>query len=110
LTTNLLARIEVTGGTHAIDETLEKSRLLKRIQVGDRVAGSSRHHLTASGERTIGISMKSAIEAAPFDVTKTFTKRVLKIQQFGWCARFHMRGRALGVKLMKIALLDRCQS
>jgi hypothetical protein len=76
----VLARIEVTGGTRATDETLEKSRRLKRIQVDDCVAGSPRHYMTASRERTVGMAMKSSIEAIPVDATKAITKCVLKIQ------------------------------
>ena len=54
--------------------------------------------------------MKSAIELSPVDSIEALTKRVLKIQQFGRCARFHMQSRALGLEAMKVALLDRCQS
>jgi hypothetical protein len=110
LSSNFLARIDAAGRTHATNETLEKPRLLKRIQVGDRVAGSPRHGLTTSWEGTISMTMKRAIEAAPVGATEVLTKRVLKIQQFGRCARFHMQGGAVGVKFIKIVLLDRGQS
>ena len=80
MTSNLLARIEMTGCTYAADEALEKACLLKRIKVNDRIAGSPCHYLTASRKRAIGVSIKSAIEAAPVDGTKALAKRVLKIQ------------------------------
>jgi hypothetical protein len=89
--------MDAAGRTHATNETLEKPRILKGIQVDDRVAGSPRHGLTTSGKGTISMTMKRAIEAAPVGATEALTKRILKIQQFGWRARFHMQGGAVGV-------------